>query len=121
MKLFLMIAAVLAWLFSAALLIVPGGFYAPTGIVLTPMLATIAQAHGATLFGLGVVTWLARNADHKGQMAVCGGSFVVQILSLGVVLRTMQLGAGLAVAPGVVLHLVLGTAFAVFYLRAKRT
>ena len=40
----------------------PGEFYAPTGIEMTAKLGTIAQAHGATLFGLGVVDWLARNA-----------------------------------------------------------
>lgn len=63
MKILLSIAAVLAWLFGAALLIAPAPFYAPTGIQMTPMLATVAQAHGATLVGLGVIDWLARNAE----------------------------------------------------------
>src|SRR5690242_9413155 len=88
MKLFLAIAAILAWLFGAALLLAPAQFYAPTGIAMTPMIATIAEAHGATLIGLGVVDWLARGADRNGLAAVCMGNLVVQILSLYVVLHT---------------------------------
>jgi len=119
MKIFISIAAILAWLFGAMLLIVPAGMYAPTGIAMTPMIATLAQAHGATLMGLGVVNWLARNADRQGLIAVLTGNLVVQVLSLGVVLRTMQLGAGLAVAPGVVIHVVLGSLFAFFLIRVR--
>jgi hypothetical protein len=120
MKLFISIAAGLAWLFGAMLLIVPAEFYAPTGIAMTPMVATLAQAHGATLVGLGVVNWLARNADRQGLIAVLTGNLVVQVLSLGVVIRTMQLGAGLAVAPGVVIHVVLGSLFAIFLVRVRK-
>jgi hypothetical protein len=118
-KFFLAIAAVLAWLFGAALLFAPGGFYKPTGIEMTPLLATIAQAHGATLIGLGVIDWLARNAEPSGARAVLAGNLVVQVLSLGVVLRTMSLGAGAAVAPGVAIHVVLGGLFAFFLARAR--
>ena len=119
MKLFISIAAVLAWLFGAMLLFAPAGLYAPAGIEMTPMIATLAQAHGATLVGLGVVNWLARNADRQGLIAVLTGNLVVQVLSLFVVIRTMQLGAGLAVAPGVVIHVVLGSLFATFLIRVR--
>jgi hypothetical protein len=121
MKIFISIAAILAWLFGAMLLIVPAEMYAPTGIAMTPMIATLAQAHGATLVGLGVVNWLARNADRQGLIAVLTGNLVVQVLSLCVVIRTMQLGAGLAVAPGVVIHVVLGSLFALFLIRLRKT
>jgi hypothetical protein len=117
MKIFLSIAAVLAWLFGAMLVFMPAAFYAPTGIQMTPLLATIAQAQGATLVGLGCINWLARNAEKRGLTAVLGGNLVVQVLSLGVVLRTMQLGAGMAVAPGIVIHVVLGSLFALFLYR----
>ena len=102
------------------LMLMPGPFFQPTGIVMTPLLATIAQAHGATLVGLGVINWLARRADPRGLVAVLSGNLVVQVLSLLVVLRTMQLGAGLAVAPGVVIHVVLGALFAFFLVRTRR-
>jgi len=120
MRIFLALAAVLAWIFGAALLFAPATFYAPTGIEMTPMIATLAQAHGATLVGLGVVDWLARNAERQGLVAVLGGNLVVQLLSLAVVVRTMMLGAGTAVAPGLVIHIVLGALFAYFLARMTR-
>ncbi len=119
MRTFLGVAAVLAWIFGALLLLAPGPFYAPTGIAMTPMLATIAQAHGATLVGLGAVDWLARGAEPRGIRAVLAGNLVVQVLSLLVVLRTMSLGAGARVAPGVVIHVVLGSLFAFFLARSR--
>jgi len=120
MNIFLIIAAVLALLFGGALLLAPAQFYAPTGIAMTPMMATVAQAHGATLVGLGVIDWLARGADRRGIMAVLAGNLVVQVLSLFVVFRTMQLGAGTAVLPGVAIHVVLGGLFAFYFVRAMR-
>lgn len=120
MKIFLSFTAVLAGLFGAMLLFQPAAFYAPTGMVLTPMLATHAQAHGATLVGLGVVNWLARGADRAGLFAVLAGNLVVQILSLVVVAITMRLGAGMKVAPAVVIHVVLGALYAFFLTRLPR-
>jgi hypothetical protein len=84
------------------------------------MLGTIAQAHGATLFGLGVVTWLARNAERRGLMAVLAGNLTVQVLSLVVVLHTMSLGAGAAVTPEIIIHVVLGSLFGFYLLRVRR-
>jgi len=119
MKTFLSIAAILAWLFGAALLFAPGPFYQPAKIALTPMLATLAQAHGATLIGMGAINWLSRNAEHERLSAVFTGNFVAQIVSWSVVLRTMALGAGSAVAPGIVIHVVLGSLFAFFLFQRK--
>jgi hypothetical protein len=108
----LALAAILAWPFGLMLITIPEGFYAPAGITMTPMIATLPQAHGATLIGPGVINWFARNADRQGLIAVCAGNLVAQVLSLLVVLRTMQLGAGSAVAPGIAIHVVLGALFA---------
>jgi hypothetical protein len=69
--------------------------------------------------GLGVINWLSRKADRKGLSAVLTGNLVAQLLSLGVVLRTMALGAGSAVAPGIVIHVLLGSLFAFFLFRRK--
>jgi len=121
MRHFIAISAVLAWLFGAALLVVPANFYQPTGIAFTPMSATVAQAHGATLIGLGAVNWLARTSDARGIIGVLGGNLVVQVLSLYVVLHTMALGAGMAVVPGVVIHVVLGSLFGFFLVRTVRS
>jgi hypothetical protein len=98
-KLFLAIAAVLAWLFGAMLLWVPGKFYAPTGLVMTPLLATVAQAHGATLVGVGVIDWIARDAEGRGLIGVLGGNLVIQVLSWrGAADHGPRVGT--AVAPG---------------------
>ena len=95
MKLFLAIAAVLAWPIGGMMLLIPEQFFAPNGLTMTPLMATVAQvqaqAHGATLVGLGVIDWLARSADRRGLNAVLAGNLVVQILSLLVLLRTTQL------------------------------
>jgi len=120
MKLFLSIAAVLAWLIGAMLIAIPEKFYEPTGITLTPLLATLAQAHGATLIGLGVINWMARAADGRGLVAVLTGNLVVQGLSFLVILRTAQLGVGMAVAPGALIHIILGGFFAFFLVKARR-
>src|SRR5260221_655289 len=120
MKIFLSIAAVLAWFFGAALILMPGDMYAPMGITMTPLIGTIAQAHGATLFGLGVVNWLARSADRKGLIAVLAGNLVVQLLSLAVILRTMTLGAGSTTKPGIVIHVLLGSLYLFFLMKARK-
>jgi hypothetical protein len=118
MRWLLIVSAVLAWLFGAALLLVPGAFYAPLGLSPgTALQATVPQAHGATLFGLGVVNWMGRNLDRRGQDAIAVGNLVVQVLSLLVAVLTITAGAGGAGAPAVVIHVVLGGLFAVFLWR----
>ena len=84
------------------------------------MIATLAQAPGATLIGRGVTHWLARQAEKCGLLAVPTGRLVVQILSLIVVLPTMQLGGGIAVAPGVVIHVAFGSLYGLSLLKARK-
>jgi hypothetical protein len=119
MRVFLLIAGILACLFGAALLLVPAAFYQPTGIEMTPRIATLPQAHGATLFGLGIFNILVRKADTAGLKAAFAGNFVAQILSILVVIRTMILGPGMAVLPGVFIHMLLGSLCAWFYLKLR--
>jgi hypothetical protein len=73
----------------------------------------------ATLFGLGIINWYARKAQGYGLIGMLLGNLFVQVLSLVVVLRTMTLGAGAAVTPGIVIHVVLGGFFLFFLLKAK--
>jgi len=120
MRVFLVIAAIMAWLFGIALVAAPASFYAPVGITLTPMLATVAQAHGATLVGLGTVNWFGRNAVGDGLKAILIGNFVTQVLSFGVAIRTSLLGAGSSTTPAFVIHTVLGATFLFFLIRANK-
>jgi hypothetical protein len=119
MRPFLAVAAVLAWLVGAMLLLAPGPFFAPTGIQLTPMLATIAQAHGATLVGVGVIDWMARSAERRGLVAVLAGNLVIQLLSLVVAVRMIALAGGRSSAPAVLIHVVLGGLSAFYLFKAR--
>ncbi len=87
----LIVSALLAWIFAAALLFAARQFEAPVGIELTDKLATIAQAQGAILAGLGLINWLSRNVtDTRALTAVLTGNLVVQILSFAVAARAAE-------------------------------
>jgi hypothetical protein len=53
-------------------------------------------------------------------VGVLTGNLLVQVLSFLVILRTRQLGVGMAVAPGALIHIALGGFFAFFLIRAQR-
>jgi hypothetical protein len=118
MKIFLAIAAVMAWLIGAMLLLAPAPFYAPLEITVTDKIAAMAQAQGAILIGLGVTTWMARQAEGRGLVAVLAGNAVVQVLSLGVAVRIASLAP--KAAGSVLIHVVLGGFFLFFLFRARR-
>ena len=48
-------------------------FDAPTGIAMTLLLATVAQAHGAALVGVAVIHWIAREPNARAGSAQAGG------------------------------------------------
>jgi hypothetical protein len=116
---FLALSAVLAWLFAAMLLFNARKFEAPIGIDVTDKVATIAQAQGAILLGLGVINWMARSiADDGALTAILAGNLVVQLASLGVAARALVLGIfPMSAAPAVVIHVLLGAGFAFYLMR----
>ena len=95
---------------------------APMGIDVTDKVATIAQAQGAILFGLGLVNWLAQSVtDRRALAAVLAGNLVVQLLSLGVVARAMAMGIFPPQAIGaIVIHVALGAWFAFELARLRK-
>lgn len=117
----LIIGAVLAWLFALMLLFNARGFEAPVGIDVTDKVATIAQAQGAILLGLGVINWLSRDlTDRRSLTAVLSGNLVVQAVSLIVAARAVALHIfPVQGAPAIVIHLILGAAFAVALARQR--
>lgn len=120
-RLVLTLGAVLAWIFGTMLLLAPGPFFAPMGIAVDAKVATIAQNQGAALIAIGVIDFLARGVtDARGLRAVLVGNLVIQLLSLGIVVRALALGIlppqG---APAVAIHLVLGTLFALALRRVR--
>ena len=109
----LTLGAVLAWIFGGMLLLAPGPFFAPVGIVVDDKVATIAQNQGAALIAIGLIDFLARKVtDAAALRAVLVGNLVVQLLALGIVVRALTLGIFPSHgAPAVAVHLVLGTLF----------
>jgi hypothetical protein len=117
----LSVSAILAWLIGLMLIFVPLSFEAPMGIVLDDKTATIAQAQGAILLGLGAINWIARGETHGLALrAILYGNFVVQVVSFAVVARALV--RGFIPMPGIgaaLMHVVLGAAF-FWQLRALR-
>jgi len=118
----LIVSAVLAWLFGLMLLFNARQFEAPVGIDVSDKVATIAQTQGAILIGLGVINWMTRRVtDATALSAVLTGNLVVQLLSLGIAARALVLRIiPMQGAPAVVVHVVLGTAFAIALTRVRR-
>ena len=119
---FLRLSAILAWLFAIMLLFNARSFEAPVGIDVTPKIATIAQAQGAILLGLGVINWIAAAIEDQGAvLAVLLGNLVVQLASLGVAGRALLLGIfPPAAAPAVIIHTLLTIGFGWYLTRTRR-
>lgn len=86
---------------------------------MTPILATVAQAHGATLIGLGTLNWFARKAEGQGLRAVLIGNLTVQA---GLLCSDSHFYAqvGAKDMPALIIHTVLGSFFAYFLFKGKR-
>lgn len=66
----LVVDSVLALVSAVALLVIPGQFVAPFGANLDPAGAFMAQGWGTSLLGLGVASWVARDAGVRARRAV---------------------------------------------------
>lgn len=119
---FLRLSAILAWLFATMLLLDARGFEAPVGIDVTAKVATIAQAQGAILLGLGVINWMTATIEEdRAVRAVLFGNLIVQLASLGVAGRALLVGIfPPAAAPAVVIHTVLSIGFGWYLARNRR-
>jgi len=66
----LVVDAVVGFVSAAALLVVPGQFVGPFGATLDHTAAFMAQGWGTALLGLGVASWLVRDAGAPARRAV---------------------------------------------------
>ena len=122
-RLLLAISGVLAWFFGFMLLFQSRAFEAPVGIVLDEKTATIAQAQGAILLGLGLINWLSRSlTDDAALRPVLAGNLLVQFASLAVAGRAIIAAVfPIQALPAVVIHTILGTWFAWALARLRET
>jgi hypothetical protein len=107
-----MIGGVAAVLFGLALLVFPASMLAGFGLAIPTVGKVLARDVGATLIGLGVINWMARNATGEMLRALLVGNVVVQALEL--VINGYEIIVGdipTQAAGGLVIHLALGAVF----------
>jgi hypothetical protein len=111
-RLALMIGGVAAFVFGLALLVFPTSMLAGFGLAVPTEAKVLSRDVGATLIGLGVINWMARNATGETLRALLVGNVVVQALELVVNGYEIALGdLPTQAAGGLLIHLVLGAVF----------
>jgi len=107
-----MIGGVAAIVFGLGLLVFPTSMLAGFGLAVPTEAKVLSRDVGATLIGLGVINWMARNATGDALRALLVGNVVVQALEL--VVNTYEIAVGDVppqAAGGLLIHLVLGAVF----------
>jgi hypothetical protein len=107
-----MIGGVAAFVFGLGLLVFPSSMLAGFGLAVPTEAKVLSRDVGATLIGLGVINWMARNAPGVPLRALLVGNVVVQALEL--VVNGYEIAVGdlpTAAAGGLLIHLVLGAVF----------
>jgi hypothetical protein len=117
-RLALAIGGVAAIVFGLLLLVLPGSMLAGFGLATPSEALVLSRDVGATLIGLGVINWMARDATGQPLRALLVGNVVVQALELVVNFGEIVSGQLPAqAAGGLLIHLVLG---AIFVLAMRR-
>ena len=107
-----MIGGVAAIVFGLALLVFPTSMLAGFGLAVPTEAKVLSRDVGATLIGLGVINWMARNATAEVLRALLVGNVVVQALELVVNAAEIVVGdLPTQAAGGLLIHLVLGAVF----------
>ncbi len=111
-RLALTVGAVAAFVFGVPLVVFPAAVLGSSGVTASDVAISLSRGAGATLIGLGVINWMARNASGEALGARLVGNLVVQALSLvvnayGVLTGQLPPQSGVA-SP---IHLVLAAVF----------
>jgi len=77
---FLSIAGILGLVFGLLLVLVPAQFLAMYGDMGGEVVIGMARGWGASLLGLGVIAWSARNASGPAVQAILLGTFVSALI-----------------------------------------
>ena len=113
---FMAIAAIIAFVFGLAFILVPVQTMAMYGVTLDESGQWIARFLGSAFIGIAVVSWFARNAAQNGAMrAIVLGFFVLSITGLIVAVLDGIYGTGNALIwSTVVIYLFLALGFGYF-------
>jgi hypothetical protein len=107
-----MIGGVAAVVFGLALFVSPESMLAGFGLSTPAVAKVLSRDVGATLIGLGVINWMARNATGDALRALLVGNVVVQALEL--LINGYEIIVGdlpPQAAGGLLIHLILGAVF----------
>src|SRR2546428_12854750 len=104
-----MIGGVAAIVFGLALLVFPTSMLAGFGLAVPTEAKVLSRDVGATLIGLGVTNWMARDATGQALRALLAGNVVVQALELLINgYEIAQADVPTQAPGGALIHLVLG-------------
>jgi hypothetical protein len=107
-----MIGGIANLVLGLALLVFPAAVLASFGLGVPEEAMVLSRDVGATLIGLGVINWAARNAAGEPLRALLVGNVVVQALELVVKGAELMTGAlPSEAAGGLLIHLALGAVF----------
>lgn len=113
---FLVLNAIVALVFAAGLLLIPGTMATFYGMTPSPSTELLARFFGTELLAVGLVCWLARNLSDKGTQGALILGFLIAD-AVGLVVSLMGTMAGTFNALGwsaVVIYLVLAAGYAYF-------
>ena len=113
---FLLFVAFVSILYGLANLLAPAWINEIHGVPSSPGTSLLARYFGASLLGVGLMAWLARNAaDSDALLAFMRGGLVIAVAGLAVSLHATM--SGLMNALGwmpVIIQALLGAGFAAF-------
>jgi hypothetical protein len=122
LKTLLIINSVIAFPTGIACVLVPASLLSMYGITLIPMGLVIYQFWGATLLGLGMLTWFARNTKEPGvQKALALSLFITYGMSCFLAIRGQFEGANSLGWSTVALYVLLTPGFGYFrFMKLRR-
>ncbi len=92
---FMAIAAVLAFVFGLAFILLPAQLMSLYGVTLEAGGQWVGRYLGSAFIGIAVLTWLARNAPQgEALRAVVLGDFILSVTGLVVAVLDRLLGSG---------------------------
>ncbi len=119
LNLFMAIAAIVAFLFGLAFLLIPAQTMSMYGITLDIAGRFLGRYLGSAFLGVAVLTWFARNTKEDGALrAILLGNIVLSLTGLIVAVFDVFTGSGNSLAwSTVVIYLLLGVGFSYFYFK----
>lgn len=120
-KTLITINAAIMFITGMACIAMPARLLANYGVTLAPMGLVIYQFWGATLVGLGLLTWFARNVKETAlQRTFALALFLTHGISCAIAIRGQYAGANATGWSTVAIYFLLALAFGYLVLRSRK-